>query len=136
MATSIGSSGGEAVVVDLVADGPHALVIGVTGAGKSELLTTWVAGMCRGRTAREVSFLLVDFKGGRTFDALAGLPHVAGVLTDLDDAEATFASEVKRLFEKSVRALDGDLQQHIDLIADPDDPKDLYSLVKAPVPVG
>lgn len=96
LATSIGSSGGEAVVVDLVADGPHAVVIGVTGAGKSELLTTWVAGMCLSRTAREVSFLLVDFKGGRTFDALAGLPHVAGVLTDLDDAEALRAVESLR----------------------------------------
>lgn len=96
LATSIGSAGGEAVVVDLVADGPHAVVIGVTGSGKSELLTTWVAGMCRGRSAREVSFLLVDFKGGRTFDALAVLPHVAGVLTDLDDAEALRAVESLR----------------------------------------
>lgn len=78
-------------VVDLVADGPHAVVVGVTGAGKSELLTSWVAALAAIRTPHEVSFLLVDFKGGRTFDALAGLPHVTGVLTDLDEAAAVRA---------------------------------------------
>lgn len=93
LSAPIGISGGEPVIVDLVEDGPHAVVIGVTGSGKSELLTTWVAGLCRGRSADEVSFLLVDFKGGRTFDALIGLPHVTGVLTDLDDAQALRAIE-------------------------------------------
>lgn len=89
----IGVAAGEPVVIDLIEDGPHAVVIGVTGSGKSELLTSWVAGLCRGRSAREVCFLLVDFKGGRTFDALRGLPHVTGVLTDLDDAGALRAIE-------------------------------------------
>lgn len=88
LSAPIGVAAGEPVVIDLVEDGPHAVVIGVTGSGKSELLTTWVAGLCRGRSAQEVSVLLVDFKGGRTFDALVGLPHVTGVLTDLDDAQA------------------------------------------------
>lgn len=93
LAAPIGVAAGEPVVIDLVEDGPHAVVIGVTGSGKSELLTTWIVGLCRGRSVREVSFLLVDFKGGRTFDALLGLPHVTGVLTDLDDAEALRAVE-------------------------------------------
>lgn len=93
LAAPIGVSAGEPVVLDLAEDGPHAVVIGVTGSGKSELLTSWIAGLCRGRTAAEVGFLLVDFKGGRTFDALRVLPHVAGVLTDLDDAAALRAIE-------------------------------------------
>lgn len=96
LATPIGMSAGQPVVIDLVADGPHAVVVGVTGSGKSELLTTWVAGMCRGRSVQEVSFLLVDFKGGRTFDALSGLPHVTGVLTDLDDGAALRAIDSLR----------------------------------------
>lgn len=72
------------VAVDLVADGPHAVVTGTTGAGKSELLVTWVSRLCATRSTREVVFLLADFKGGSAFDALAELPHVTGVLTDLD----------------------------------------------------
>lgn len=93
LSAPIGVAAGEPVVIDLVEDGPHAVVIGVTGSGKSELLTTWIAGLCRGRSAQEVSLLLVDFKGGRTFDSLVGLPHVTGVLTDLDDAQAVRAVE-------------------------------------------
>lgn len=96
LAAPIGVGGGEPVLLDLVSDGPHAVVIGVTGSGKSELLTTWIAGMCRGRTPQQLALLLVDFKGGRTFDALEGLPHVTGVLTDLDEAQAVRAVESLR----------------------------------------
>jgi len=94
--TSVGVSGEDPAWLDLVVDGPHAVVIGTTGSGKSELLTTWAAGMCRGRTVDEVSLLLVDFKGGRAFDALTALPHVTGVVTDLDDREALRAVESLR----------------------------------------
>lgn len=73
------------VVIDLVADGPHALVAGTTGAGKSELLVTWILGMAAGRTPDEVGFVLVDFKGGAAFAPLAGLPHVLGMVSDLDE---------------------------------------------------
>lgn len=96
LAVAIGVSGGQPVVLDLVADGPHAVVIGLTGSGKSELLTTWIVGMCRTRSPQEVAFLLVDFKGGRTFEALEALPHVTGVLTDLDEARALRAVESLR----------------------------------------
>lgn len=81
----IGARAGAAATVDLVRDGPHAVVIGITGSGKSELLTTWVVSLATGRTPQEVAFLLVDFKGGRAFDALRALPHVTGVVTDLDE---------------------------------------------------
>lgn len=87
--------------VDLVRDGPHAIVGGTTGSGKSELLTTWVAAMARTRTPQEVAFLLIDFKGGATFASLRGLPHCVGVITDLDEAGArravsSLAAEVRR----------------------------------------
>lgn len=92
----IGREGGEPAVVDLVADGPHAVVAGVTGAGKSELLITWILALCATHTTREVSFLLADFKGGTAFDALAAVPHVTGVITDLDGAGARRALESLR----------------------------------------
>ncbi len=96
---------GEAVV-DLVADGPHAVVAGMTGSGKSELLVTWVLALCASRSPREVSFLLADFKGGTAFDALADLPHVTGVITDLDGAGARRAIESLRA---EVRWREGEL---------------------------
>lgn len=72
------------VLLDLVEDGPHAIVTGMTGTGKSELLTTWVTAIAATRTPAEVSFVLVDFKGGTAFDPLRVLPHVVAVVTDLD----------------------------------------------------
>ena len=72
------------VLLDLVEDGPHAIVTGMTGTGKSELLTTWVTSMAAARTPAAVSFVLVDFKGGTAFDPLRALPHVVAVVTDLD----------------------------------------------------
>ncbi|ERG63722.1 hypothetical protein L332_04540 [Agrococcus pavilionensis RW1] len=84
------------VVLDLVRDGPHAVVGGTTGAGKSELLVAWVAAMAAGRSTEEVSFLLVDFKGGASFTALQALAHVVGVMTDLDEAGARRAIESLR----------------------------------------
>lgn len=92
----IGLEAGELFLLDLVADGPHAVVAGVTGSGKSELLITWILALCAVHSTREVSFLLADFKGGTAFDALAGVPHVTGVITDLDGAGARRAIESLR----------------------------------------
>ncbi|GAA5203947.1 FtsK/SpoIIIE domain-containing protein [Microbacterium jejuense] len=92
----IGLTGREPFAVDLVHDGPHAVVAGVTGSGKSELLITWILALCATRTADEVTFLLADFKGGTAFDALEGIPHVTGVITDLDGAGARRAIESLR----------------------------------------
>ncbi|ANP71818.1 ATP-binding protein [Cryobacterium arcticum] len=76
------------LVVDLVRDGPHALVGGTTGSGKSELLVTWVAALASRYDPGQVTFLLVDFKGGAAFDLLRALPHCVGLITDLDEREA------------------------------------------------
>ncbi len=83
-------------LLDLVADGPHAIVAGTTGSGKSELLVSWVLGMAAGRSPAEVSFVLVDFKGGAAFAPLARLPHVLGTLSDLDERLARRAIESLR----------------------------------------
>lgn len=80
----IGIGAAGPVAMDLVADGPHAVVGGTTGSGKSELLVTWMAAMAAGRRPSEFAFLLVDFKGGATGTALGRLPHCVGVVTDLD----------------------------------------------------
>nr|WP_246287123.1 FtsK/SpoIIIE domain-containing protein [Schumannella luteola] len=79
---------GRPVLVDLVDDGPHAIVGGTTGSGKSELLVTWVLGMAARTPPSQLSLLLVDFKGGAAFAPLEQLPHVVGVLSDLDSQAA------------------------------------------------
>jgi DNA segregation ATPase FtsK/SpoIIIE, S-DNA-T family len=92
----LGRHGDEDVVVDLVRDGPHAVVTGMTGAGKSELLVSWVLALCSAYPTSDVAFLLADFKGGTAFEALASVPHVTGVITDLDERAARRAIESLR----------------------------------------
>lgn len=86
LATILGMGADGSVTLDLASSGPHALVAGTTGSGKSELLTTWVLGLAMAYPPVSLHILLVDYKGGATFGALAELPHTLGVLTDLDPA--------------------------------------------------
>ncbi|MET1019290.1 MAG: FtsK/SpoIIIE domain-containing protein, partial [Microterricola sp.] len=79
------------IELDLVAHGPHALIGGTTGSGKSELLVSWVVALAAAYTPEEFTLLLVDFKGGAAFSNLAQLPHCVGLLTDLDEVEAARA---------------------------------------------
>ena len=74
--------------VDLVDDGPHAIVGGTTGSGKSELLISWVVSLAAALPPRLLTVLLVDFKGGSSFAGLAELPHCVGVISDLDETAA------------------------------------------------
>ena len=70
--------------VDLCKDGPHALIAGTTGAGKSELLQTLIASLALVNRPDAMTFVLVDYKGGSAFKDCAHLPHVTGMVTDLD----------------------------------------------------
>jgi S-DNA-T family DNA segregation ATPase FtsK/SpoIIIE len=87
--------------VDLANDGPHILVAGTTGAGKSELLRTLVASLAVHNRPEHLSFVLVDYKGGAAFRECDQLPHVAGLVTDLDEhladrALASLMAELRR----------------------------------------
>ncbi|TFB93430.1 FtsK/SpoIIIE domain-containing protein [Cryobacterium luteum] len=79
------------VRIDLVRSGPHAVVGGTTGSGKSELLTTWIAALAGTYSPSQLNFLLVDFKGGAAFQPLGRLPHCVGLITDLDSNTAARA---------------------------------------------
>ncbi len=66
--------------------GPHGLIVGATGSGKSELLRTLVLGLATTHPPDTLNFVLVDFKGGATFASLHRLPHTSAVITNLADA--------------------------------------------------
>ncbi|MEY2849654.1 MAG: hypothetical protein RI885_2321, partial [Actinomycetota bacterium] len=115
LAAPVGRDARGPVIVDLVRDGPHAVVGGTTGSGKSELLLTWILALAARYPPSTVNFLLVDFKGGATMDALARLPHTVGVVTDLDRggaarAVASLAAELRRreqvLAESGLRSVE------------------------------
>lgn len=89
MAAPLGvNSRNEVVCLDLheKAHGPHGLVAGTTGSGKSELLQTYILSMALQFSPYEVSFLLIDFKGGGMANQFRKLPHLAGTITDIDGA--------------------------------------------------
>ncbi|WP_129263172.1 type VII secretion protein EccCa [Streptomyces sp. M3] len=98
----------EPVLLDLkesseLGMGPHGLCVGATGSGKSELLRTLVLALVATHPPEDLALVLVDYKGGATFAPFANLPHVAGVITNLENqaglverVHASLAGEVKR----------------------------------------
>lgn len=76
---------GAPVVVDLNDVGPHCVVAGTTGSGKSEFLRSLVLGMALRYPPERLGFVLIDFKGGASFGPLCRLQHVHATLTDLDE---------------------------------------------------
>jgi DNA segregation ATPase FtsK/SpoIIIE, S-DNA-T family len=110
----IGAEGSPLVLdlKDLAAGGmgPHGILVGATGSGKSELLRSLVTGLAVRHDPRLVNFVLVDFKGGAAFADLADLPHTVGLITNLAD-ELT-------LVDRMQAALRGELDRRQQLLRD------------------
>lgn len=104
----IGAGAGAEMTIDLRADGPHALIAGTTGAGKSELLRTLVASLAARHPPSRLTFLLVDYKGGAAFAPCRALPHVLDVVSDLD----------AELGERALISLDAEMKRREHLLAD------------------
>lgn len=79
--------------IDVRTDGPHGLIAGTTGSGKSELLQTIIASLAVGNRPDEFNFVLIDYKGGAAFMDCQHLPHTVGMVTDLDGHLTTRALE-------------------------------------------
>lgn len=83
-AVPVGAATGTTMVVDLVRDGPHGLVGGTSGSGKTEFLKTLFCGLALNNHPDDLSIVIVDFKGGVDHEAVKPLPHVIDVATNLD----------------------------------------------------
>lgn len=97
----VGTTGSQEMWLDLREHGPHALVGGTTGSGKSELLQAWITAMAAAHSPDRVNFLLVDYKGGTAFADCVGLPHTVGLVTDLSPhlvhrALTSLGAEIRR----------------------------------------
>ena len=123
--TPIGVGEDGVVGLDLVTDGPHGLVGGTTGSGKSELLRSLVAGMAARTDPDHLTFVLVDYKGGSAFDHCARLPHTVGLVTDLDE----------HLGERALRSLEAELHHREKVLRDAG-AQDLPAYLAAGAPQG
>src|SRR5699024_2922944 len=96
MSTPVGVSEKGPLSLDIVKDGPHGLVGGTTGSGKSEFLRSFIAGLAARNSPEMLSFILIDFKGGAAFKAAERLPHTIGTISNLDE----------QLADRALRALE------------------------------
>jgi DNA segregation ATPase FtsK/SpoIIIE, S-DNA-T family len=124
-ATPLGVGEDGVVHLDLVTDGPHGLIGGTTGSGKSELLRSLVAGMAARLDPDHLVFVLVDYKGGSAFDRCADLPHTVGMVTDLDG----------HLGERALRSLEAELHQRERVLRDAG-AQDLPDYLRSGAPAG
>ncbi|WOO86750.1 type VII secretion protein EssC [Mollicutes bacterium LVI A0039] len=100
----------EPVYLDLheKAHGPHGLIAGTTGSGKSEVIQTYILSLAANYSPYQVGFLLIDYKGGGMANLFENMPHLLGSITNLDGylamrAMASIKSELRRrqsLFSK------------------------------------
>ncbi|MGY1773875.1 type VII secretion protein EccCa [Blastococcus sp. SYSU D00813] len=105
---------GRAVRLDLkessqLGMGPHGMCVGAIGSGKSELLRTLVLGLVLTHPPEDLAVVLIDYKGGAAFSPFAGLPHLAGLITNLLADEA--------LIERAYASLDGEVRRRQELLA-------------------
>nr|WP_245190231.1 FtsK/SpoIIIE domain-containing protein [Leucobacter exalbidus] len=83
LAAPVGQGPAGPAMIDLRRHGPHALVGGTTGSGKSEFLQTWIMSLAALISPDRLTYLLVDYKGGAAFAECVDLPHTVGLVTDL-----------------------------------------------------
>ena len=112
MAAPIGTTKSGMVYLDLhdKAHGPHGLVAGTTGSGKSELLQTYILAMATLYAPSEVGFVIIDFKGGGMVNQFKELPHLIGAITNIDG----------KAINRSLKSIKAELQKRQRYFAEAD----------------
>jgi S-DNA-T family DNA segregation ATPase FtsK/SpoIIIE len=103
----LGACGSGPLPIDLVRNGPHLLLAGTTGSGKSELLRAFIAGLAISSPPNRLGFVLIDYKGGSAFGDCIGLPHTTALVTDLDRPET----------ERALRSLRAEIRRRERMLA-------------------
>ena len=101
---------GKVLSLDLheAAHGPHGLVAGTTGSGKSQVLISYILSVASHYSPEDVNFAVIDFKGGDIVHHLEGLPHIIGSITNLDDRE----------IDRSLRFINAEKTRRMQLFSD------------------
>lgn len=89
------------VYMDMNEDGPHGLVAGTTGSGKSELIVSYLLALVTLFSPEDLSLIVIDFKGGAMCNKFRGLPHVVGTITNLAESE----------IQRSLKAIQAELKR-------------------------
>lgn len=110
MSVPLGISKTGVVYLDLhdKAHGPHGLVAGTTGSGKSEILQTYILSVATYFHPYEIGFLIIDFKGGGMVNQFKNLPHLLGAITNIDGKE----------IDRSLKSIKAELQKRQRLFAE------------------
>lgn len=110
MAAPIGVTKTGIISLDLhdKAHGPHGLVAGTTGSGKSEVLQTYILSIATIFHPYEVAFVIIDFKGGGMVNQFKNLPHLLGAITNIDGKE----------IDRSLKSIKAELQKRQRLFAE------------------
>lgn len=111
----IGAGAEGECAIDIATDGPHALVAGTTGSGKSEFLQALVVSLALANRPDALNFVLIDYKGGSAFADCARLPHTVGMVTNLDARET----------ERALASLDAELKRRERVLRDDIGAKDV-----------
>ncbi|RII42766.1 hypothetical protein DWB68_05360 [Galactobacter valiniphilus] len=104
----VGATADGEFALDIAKDGPHALVAGTTGSGKSEFLQTLVMALAMANRPEALNFVLVDYKGGSAFADCERLPHTVGMVTNLDAQET----------ERALASLEAELRRREEILRD------------------
>lgn len=99
------------------AHGPHGLLAGTTGSGKSEFLQTYILSLAVHYHPHEVAFLLIDYKGGGMAQPFKTIPHLLGTITNINDSKnfsMRALASIKSELRKRQRLFDQNLVNHID----------------------
>ena len=102
----VGSRG--VITIDLLRDGPHVLVAGTTGAGKSAMLRAWLVSLAAGAGPDRLNIVLIDYKASAGFKRLDALPHVVATITNLDRVET----------DRGLVSLEAELRRRQQLLSD------------------
>ena len=139
LAAPIGiAENGNILCLDLheKAHGPHGLVAGTTGSGKSELLQSYILSMALNYHPYEVSFVIIDFKGGGMASQVAGLPHLIGTITNIDGQELSRSlMSINAELRRRQKAIKEYNDTHSDKVKDIYDYIDRYKAGSALIPL-